>query len=284
MKKSFYLPILLVSLLTTACNQDKIDELSAQNKELNEISSSQNESIEEMLASFNQIQENLNEIKNREGIIEIRSNDDTSEDIGKNISNDINAISELMKKNESLIKELNQKLKTSDVKMGEFRKLIKNLNEQVATKNIEIEQLNNQLKDKKILIGQLYFKNDSLSYEKKITEKKLENVIDEMNEVFFAYGTFKELKEKNVLTKEGGFLGLGKSKELKDDFNKEYFSRVDKRNQKSFLLYADEAKLITTHPSNSYEIMGKDGRADSLVIKDVDAFWNASKYLVIVVN
>ncbi|MBL4707715.1 MAG: hypothetical protein JKY48_04670, partial [Flavobacteriales bacterium] len=189
-----------------------------------------------------------------------------------------------MRENELLIEELNQKLKTSNVKMAEFRRLIKNLNTQVANKNIEIEQLNNQLKNKKILIGQLYFKNDSISYAKKVTEKELENTIDQMNEVFFAYGTFKELKEKNVLTKEGGFLGLGKNKELKDDFNKKYFSRVDKRNQKSFLLYADKAKLITTHPSSSYKIMGKDGKADSLVINDVDAFWNASKYLVIVVN
>jgi len=189
-----------------------------------------------------------------------------------------------MKDNEDMISKLNGKLRNSNIKMAQFERLIKNLNGQVDSKNQEIGALNQQLTDRKILIGKLYFKNDSLAYEKEVTKKKLENTIDEMNEVYFAYGTFKELKEKNVLTKEGGFLGIGQNKELKDDFNQDYFSKIDKRKQQSFLLYSKKAKLITTHPSESYEIMGADGNADSLVIKDVDAFWNASKYLVIVVN
>ena len=87
-----------------------------------------------------------------------------------------------------------------------------------------------------------------------------------------------------MLTKEGGFLGIGKNEELKDDFNKDYFSKIDIREQKSFLLYAKKAELITTHPKSSYEFMGADNKVDSLVIKDSEAFWNASKYLVILLE
>tara|TARA_R110000868_G_scaffold275930_5_gene535582 strand:+ start:961 stop:1815 length:855 start_codon:yes stop_codon:yes gene_type:complete len=284
MKNSIFYLISTCILILSACNQDKIDNLNKENSELSKLSQSQEESIEDMLGSFNQIQENLIEIKKRQGIIRVEAGDENNGNIADNISSDIETISQLMKQNEEMIANLNGKLRKSNIKMTQFERLIKNLNGQVDSKNQEIESLNKQLTDKKILIGQLYFKNDSLAYENEVTEKKLENTIDVMNEVFYAYGTFKELKEKNVLTKEGGFLGIGQNKELKDNFNQEYFSKVDKRLQKSFLLYASKAKLITTHPPESYEIMGKDGSADSLIIKDVDAFWNASKYLVIVVD
>jgi len=284
MKKSLLIYLPLCLSLLSACNQDKIDNLNKENSELTEMNQSQEESIENMLGSFNKIQENLNEIKKRQGIIRVETNGENEGNVADNISADIETISQLMMENEQMIKTLNGKLRNSNIKMSQFEKLIKNLNLRVEDKNLEIASLNQQLTEKKILIGQLYFKNDSLRYEKEVTEKKLENTIDAMNEVYYAYGTFKELKEKNVLTKEGGFLGIGQNKELKDNFNQDYFSKVDKRKQTSFLLYAKKAKLITRHPAESYEIMGNDGSADSLVIKDVDAFWNASKYLVIVVD
>ena len=284
MKKSLFYCLPFCMLFFVACNQDKIDNLNKEKSELTQMNQSQEESIEDMLGSFNKIQENLNEIKKRQGIIRVETNGENEGNIADNISSDIETISQLMMENEKMITSLNGKLRNSNIKMAQFEKLIKNLNARVEDKNQEIASLNQQLTEKKILIGQLYFKNDSLKYEKQVTEKKLENTIDAMNEVYFAYGTFKELKEKNVLTKEGGFLGIGQNKELKDNFNQEYFSKVDKRKQTSFLLYAKKAKLITTHPSDSYEIMGSNGAADSLVIKDIDAFWNASKYLVIVVD
>ncbi|MDA9312590.1 hypothetical protein N8371_00400 [Vicingaceae bacterium] len=284
MKKPVLYFLSITIVLLTACNQDKIDNLNKENSELSGLTQSQGESIEDMLGSFNQIQENLIEIKKRQGIIRVEASGENTGNIADNISADIETISELMKQNEEMIASLNGKLRNSNIKMTQFGRLIKNLNWQVENKNQEIESLNKQLTDKKILIVQLYFKNDSLVYENEFTERKLENTIDIMNEVFYAYGTFKELKEKNVLTKEGGFLGIGQNKELKNNFNQEYFSKVDKRLQTSFLLYAEKAKLITTHPSKSYEIMGTEGAADSLVIKDIDAFWNASKYLVIVVD
>lgn len=284
MKKSILYFLSIGVLLLSACNQDKIDNLNKENSELSKLSQSQERSIDDMLGSFNKIQENLNEIKKRQGLISIEANSENNENIADNISSDIDIISQLMKNNEEMILKLNGKLRNSNIKTDQFERLIKNLNARVDDKNHDIAKLNQQLTDKKILIGQLYFKNDSLAYEKEVTEKKLENTIDAMNEVYFAYGTYKELKEMNVLTKEGGFLGIGKNKELKDNFNQDYFSKIDKRKQKSFLLYSKKAKLITTHPSDSYEIMGKDGNSDSLVIKDVDTFWNASKYLVIVVD
>ena len=284
MKLNFSIAILIALTVLSSCNQKEIDQLNQQKIDLEATAQARESQINKMLASFNTIQGNLQEIKSREGIINIVAEEGQVSDIGQEINNDIELISQLMQENETLVGTLNQQLKNSDLKMVEFRKLISGLNERISDKNKEIGLLNKKLQEKKILIGQLYFKNDSLTYLNQMKEAEMNEQIDAMNIGYFAYGTYKELKEKNVLTKEGGFLGLGKNEELKDDFNKEYFSKIDIRKQKSLLIYAKKAELITTHPKSSYEFMGADNKVDSLVIKDADAFWNASKYLVIVVD
>ncbi len=282
MKKLIYTSILFIGL--SACNQEKVHQLSNENTELNEENQQQDSLINDMLASFNEIQDNLNEIKRREGFITVNTRGEDAIAKKDNIQNDIALISDLMKQNEDKIAKLNSKLQKSNVKISEFRKLIDRLNAQLEEKNVEIARLNEVLKTKNLEIGDLYFSIDSLSYSNKVKDRVIEDKVDEMNEAYYAYGTYKELKEKNVLTKEGGVLGLGKSQTMKDNFNKEYFSRIDIREQKSFLIYADDAELVTTHPTGSYEFVGKDGKIDSLVITNSEDFWRASRYMVIVVK
>ena len=189
-----------------------------------------------------------------------------------------------MKQNQALVQELNRDLNQSQIKIEGFKSIVANLNDRVQSKNKEIASLNEQLKDKKIKIGQLYYSVDSLTFENKAKEEVIEEKIDELNTGYYAIGTFKELRDKNVITKEGGFLGFGKTEDLKDDFNTNYFSKVDIRKQQSFLIYADKAEVVTNHPKGSYEIKGADGKADSLIVTNPEAFWKATKYLVIKVD
>lgn len=276
----------IAAVVLSSCNQDKIAELEKENQSLKASAAKKDSSINKMLASFNQIQSNLREIKKREGFIELNASDEdrSSEDIGKSIDEDVKSISNLMKQNQALVQELNRDLNQSQIKIEGFKSIVANLNDRVQSKNKEIASLNEQLKDKKIKIGQLYYSVDSLTFENKAKEEVIEKKIDELNTGYYAIGTFKELRDKNVITKEGGFLGLGKTEDLKDDFNTNYFSKVDIRKQQSFLIYADKAEVVTNHPKGSYEIKGADGKADSLIVTNPEAFWKATKYLVIKVD
>ena len=285
--KTLKLTVVLIGLaILSACNQGKLEELEAENLKLKELTTTKDSSINKMLLSFNEIQTNLAEIKKREGVIQINTAESNAitKDIKQSINEDIELINSLMQRNEELIIQLNQELESSEVKMDQFRALIANLNQNVKDKNQEIAQLSYQLREKKIKIGQLYYALDSLNFIYEVAEAELEQKIDQLNEAYYAYGTYKELKEKNVLTKEGGVLGLGKIEELKNNFNKEYFSRIDIRKQKSFLIYSKKAELVTNHPTGSYKFMGGKGKVDSLVITNVDDFWRSTKYLVIVVD
>ena len=96
--------------------------------------------------------------------------------------------------------------------------------------------------------------------------------------------TSKELIAQGVLTKEGGFIGIGKAEKLKEDFNKNYFTQIDITESMSIPLACKKAKLITTHPSGSYKFDGPEGKIEKLTITNSEEFWSVSKYLVVVVE
>ena len=277
-KVSLLIPICLLITLFS-CNQDKIDQLNEEKDEYRNEVADKDSTINNMLKTFNDIQSNLDEIKTREGLLTISN----PEDEENTIVRDIQAINQLMKENEKLRDQLNRKLRNSNVKMSEFRKMIDKLNRQIEEKNLEIAQLNEALQRKDARIGQLYFSLDSLNTQVDQREQEIEATKDDLNTAYYAYGTFDELEEKKIVTKEGGFLGLGKTESLIDNMNLDYFTKIDIRKQKSFLIYAKEAELLSKHPEGSYEFAGED-KVDSLVITDPAAFWKASKLMVVLIE
>lgn len=285
MNKLLSLIALTLWMITSACNQEEVKQLENEKADLQDETSQKDSTINEMLGAFNEIQANLNQIRAKEEGIEIKTAnyEGNPEDIRLSINEDVSRISELMRKNEAMIENLNKRMKSARIELSEFKKLVNNLNEEVQAKNEQIAELNRLLKNKELTIESLYFTVDSLALSNQKKSEEIKEKIDEINEGFYAYGTFDELRDKNVITKEGGFLGLGKSETLKNDFNKEYFSKIDIRKQRSFLIYANKAELITPHPEGSYKFYGED-KVDSLVVTNPEEFWGATKYLVILID
>jgi hypothetical protein len=85
-----------------------------------------------------------------------------------------------------------------------------------------------------------------------------------------------------VLTKEGGFVGIGRVDKLNTSgLATKYFTQVDVTSTNTVTVAARKAKLATSHPEGSYRF---EGGAEKLVILDANAFWSISKYLVVVVE
>jgi DNA repair exonuclease SbcCD ATPase subunit len=283
--KKYVLGALIVAF-TVACNQEEVDKLNQDNANLENQTITKDSTINEMMATFNIIQENLDEIKRRENLVEINTDGDAERSMGKTekINRDLQRINQLMIENKNLIEALNKKSKASGAKLSEFQRMITNLNKRVKDKDGEISTLKEELEGMNFKVKELNQSIDELALENMRKQKELESNIDELNTAYFAYGTYEELNSKNVLTKEGGFLGLGKQEALKDGFNTEYFSIIDLTKTKSFLIYSKKAELVTNHPKESYKFVGDDKRIDSLVITDPDMFWKASKYMVVLVD
>lgn len=283
--KNYAIGLLLIAF-TVACNQEEVDQLTQLKTELESEAITKDSTINDMMATFNLIQDNLDEIKRRENLVEINTEGDAEMSIGKTekINRDLQMINKLMIDNKNLIEALSKKAKNSGVKIGELERMIANLTKRVQSKDVEIATLKEELVTMNFKVTELNQSLDEMALDNMRKQKALEESIDEINTAYFAYGTYNELNEKNVLTKEGGFLGLGKQKTLKDNFNEEYFSKIDLTKTTSFLIYSKKASLVTTHPDDSYKFVGNDNQIDSLVITNPAEFWKASKYLVVLVD
>ncbi|MCB0396184.1 MAG: hypothetical protein KDD36_06000 [Flavobacteriales bacterium] len=256
----------------------ELEKMRLENIRLNQVATEKDSLLTAYFGTLDEIEGNLNTIKAKEGLlVEQTSDRELRPAQQEQIIADIQLIQELMQKNKEKIASMSSKLSRSNVQIEALNKRIEKLVEQIQQKDAEISKLQQEL-----------FKvNDKLEmlfneYNQRIQE--LSDKESELNSAWYAYGSYKELSENGILTKEGGFIGIGRMKKLMSNFNKDYFRKIDIREMPEIPLYVKTAKLISSHPDSSYEWQGEDGKVDKLLIKDPDAFWSSSKYLVILVE
>lgn len=284
MKKLIFL---LIPLLIAGCNsqQKDLEKLQATNDSLQTIASLKDESVLEFVASFNEIQKNLDSIKNIEKIISLSSAPGNEKKAGvkERIIRDINAIHELVTKNKNIIASLRTKLKSFDGTIVELETMINNLTSKIDEKDAEIKLLKTDITKYTLTVESLSSRIDNLEEEKQRQERELAAKTDMLNQAYYAFGTKKELIANNIVRASGGFLGIGKSNIVNEDLNKEYFTQIDIRKLKYIPLMVKKAKVITSHALSSYYISGNK-TSDTLFITDYKDFWSTSKYLVIMVE
>jgi predicted RNase H-like nuclease (RuvC/YqgF family) len=283
MKKLFY----LIALLPFAfgCGGNKQEGVLSAEDSLKAVSGGQqvrihdqDSSIQSFIRGFNEIQDNLDVIKEKEKMVSANSKDaEMRKTKEQQIVDDIQSMYDMMNKNKQRLAAMKSKLKESNKKNEELEKFITRLTTEIEEKDAQINDLKSQLEKLNVEMTNLNTNYQEATQESAVKTEKL-------NTAFYAFGTAKELTKNGVLTKEGGFIGIGKSEKMKEDFNKTYFTKVDISTTNEIVLSAKKAKLITTHPAGSYKIVGTDGKADKLVITNAEDFWSASKYLVIVVE
>jgi hypothetical protein len=254
-----------------------------QKKSLTEKITDRDSVISEWISTFDQIEKNIALIKEKEKIITVSSKDvEFSKDKKEQVLEDIKYINSLLDQNKKKIASLNARLKKSGGTIKILQNKISELEASMKQSEDEISDLKTSLTAKDFKIEQL---NVQMADMQTTIEKKDEKIVtqtNELNKAFFTSGTFKELKERGLVTKEGGFIGLGKKKSLLDNFSDSSFKQIDITETKTIPVNSKEAKLITEHPTGSYEfIRGTNNRIKDIEIKDPKEFWKISKYAVV---
>ncbi|GAF02555.1 Cbp1 family collagen-binding glycoprotein adhesin [Saccharicrinis fermentans] len=290
MKKTLILSLLVIAF--TACNTSKQKELEQQNDSLVSVAIEQQQITNDLVNTLVSIDQNLQDIKEKEQIIKgnLESPERNSKDIQKSINQDILDIYKLMLVNKEKIAELEQKLKSSGSKNKNMNNLISRLNSQLKEKSIEIITLKEELNNKNIEIASLNFTLegmseviDSIRMVKQKTEAILDSTTTELYTAYYAFGTKKELKEHHIISNEGLPL-FGKQKVLSEDFNEDYFTKIDIREVESIPLFRPKVKMLTNHPEGSFELLNGEEDTKTIKILDKEAFWSISKFMVAQVN
>ena len=294
MKK--HLLIIIASILIFGCNQSEIKKLNEENASLNkeregliEQANAKDSTLDSFIGTLNNIEDNLALIRQKQSTIALNTEGkhDLKINIKDEINEDIKAIHGLMDQNKKMIASLSTKLKKSKLNIHELEEKMFGLNSQLEAKNQELIALNNQLSNSDVKIKKLFTAIDTITAEGSRKSKTIQEQISKLNTAYYALGTNKELKDKNVINKGSKFLGLVSlpaEKKLKQDFNSDYFTTIDITQTNSISIGSKKAQIITTHPSNSYKLIRKGEIISDLIITNPDEFWKASKYLVIQLN
>jgi len=274
--------LLSAGMFLASCggNNEEMEKLKAENEVLKKDLTERDESVNDFMKSFNEIEENLLAVQQKERALnsgEVKNSAELGGDAKTRIEAEIQSINELMEKNKTQLSDLQKKLKKSNFKIGEFEKTIERLNQSIEEKNAEITALNEKLIALNYQVEGLNRNLDSLNTDTKVKTEQLTEKDNQLNEVYYAVGTKKELVSNGVLSNAGTFSGPKGGKKL--DFNSNYFTKIDSRQTSEISINAKKAKLLSSHPAASYELTGA-----KLVIKDAASFWKASKYCVIEVT
>lgn len=290
MKKYFWL--LLATLTLTACNTKK--EKEAEAKDANALlvdslrqalTQSQNESTD-LIETLSQIQDGFDQINQAEGRIQLKGENGGMPD-KQAIMENMAFIQRTLRLNQELIADLKQQLRnnarTDARSKAKLEEMITNFTKQLDEKTAEVESLKEELAKRDILIAEqgeqintLNKNVDELNKQNEEKAKTLEKQDKELNTAYYVFGTKKELREQRI---------LNRSDVLKsNDFNKDYFTRIDTRVTKVIRLYSKSAQLMTNHPAGSYSL-DKDAQGQyTLRITKPQEFWSVSRYLVITVK
>ena len=289
--KNLLLVLSVVVLVSCGQHKKEIARMQSKQDSVAALNVQKDNSILEFMGAMNEIQSNLDSIKTVEKIVSVQTAPGTElkAEAKKRIIEDIAQINKLLEKNKELVNSLQGKLRNSNLKIAELEKMIDNLTKQVGDKDAEIAVLKQDLEKLHVDVAGLNQKIVTITSENEAAIKEKNQTIEaktnELNTAYYAFGIKKELTEKNVIEKEGGVLGMGKTLKMKKDFNRDYFMKIDIREFKQLPLNTKKAKLVTYHPDGSYHFtMTAKKTVENLVIDKPEEFWKASKYLLIVVE
>lgn len=246
--------------------QNKIEQLKLENEIKDSL-------FNTSISYFNEIQDNLLKISIKEDVIRVKSsNPEITVEDKEWILQEMHNINYLREQNAQKVKNLQQDLKNQSFRIVELEATIDRLKLRIKSRDEKIDALQQQLADLDVEYAELFDQ-----YHEQV-ELALD-VLKELNTVYFAYGTMKELEDNSVIERDGGFIGIGKKVTIAEDLKQSYFKTLDKTKVKELKIIGKKPQLITDHPNSSYE-----WKENRLIIKDPSSFWRISNYLVVSVK
>jgi len=290
-----FLPILLLPLLIfNSCDKKKINELNEslarlqeQNEQLIQENNSIKKYIEDVAMLVESVDQDLDSIMRAEADIRqlsegvVSGTEGQAANIQTNIKNKLGLIGQYIMESRQKIGELEKQLGASRNELKGLKSMVANLKSKLQEKESEITGLMKE-------IGMLETDIAKLGEEIRAKDQMIgdqETIIQEQNKRYYIFASEKDLQEKGIIKKEGGFLGIGKTIKLSPTLDTQYFTAIDMESDLVIIVPYNSEKLrfISPHQDAAYEL---EGVANQTTIKIIDPeqFWEASKCLVVAIK
>jgi hypothetical protein len=284
--KKFLIAIAIVVFAASCGNKQEVDKLKAENQKLSQLVSVKDTTLNKIFNSLSEVEENLETVKQKQNIISVSTKQgELSRDVKDRIKDDIAQINELLEKNKQTIANLQgtaKRLKAANIKIDGLEKMIDQLTKQNGEKDAEIASLKDQLTKLNVQLADLNTRVDTLSAKKRALEENVTARTNELNTAYFIIGSQKELEQKGIINRSGGFIGIGRTATVNANVNLDAFTKIDIRTFQGVEIGHKNVKILSTHPSDSYNLkVDSKNFCSGIEITNSKKFWQSSKYLVI---
>lgn len=271
-------------LLLAACNDPAADQREkATADSLSAAIGEKDSLLMAYLETINEIETNLDQIRDKQGLIVMGPGGNTEPGIGQKeeILRNIAMINTLLAENKEKISRLEAQLSKSKSGSRQLMALAEESKKRVAEAEQEITALKQELAKQQFSNQELHAAMSELEFANAQLKDHVNGMDKKLHTAYYTVGSNRELRDMNVLVKNDGIARLGKARTLNRQISPEAFVEINTTEVYRIGLNSPKARLITAHPENSYRL---EPQTDGTLVLDIlnpDAFWSISKYLVV---
>ena len=272
-------------------NKFKAQRTEAQmvHENLNGIIDHRDSVINELVLTFNAIEKDMNIVREQENLLAISVDDpEFTNDIRERIVSEIRQMNTMLEENRAKVIALNKRLKESGIKIAALEDKMVLLQESIVQRDSSINVLKTELVNRDFQLADLNTVIDSLDMEVverdetiQVKDALISQNLAELDKAYLASGNYKELEEKGIVAKEGGFLGLGKSKMVPANLADNEFEQISISHTDRIAVNSKKVELISNHPVESYEVVSNDSIVEYIQITQPEMFWKKTRYAVV---
>lgn len=273
-------------------NQKEVKSLMAKNRQLAETIDNKESAYNEIFYLMTEVEDQIKQIVEKENLVYSHNLEGVKPDQQELLIQEIEMIDELVIRSKATVNSLENKLKAANLKTSVFQNRVSKLSALVKERETTIASLKETIEARDESIRLMNVQVDSLveSASEQLQSiqaknEEIENLTEEnntLNRAYLAIGSFKELKDRGLVQRQGGFLWFGRTIDVLEDADRGKYLEVDIRQVNHLPVKAANLSLLSEHPIDSYEIVpGETEEMKVLEITDPEAFWKASRYLVI---
>ena len=285
MKKLILIALPVIGMTLFGCEnyKEQAAQLAKERDSLMALNNAGTQTIDEFVSTLTEVENNLGKITEKQNAVAMAAdrNPEGARSSRERLNAQIEEINRMMSENKAKIEELSKKLGGANAHAAKFKKMVQSLQEQLTQKEQELVALNEKLGNLNVELTSLKTSFDSVST---MNQNQATTIAEQTNKIHTAYytvGNYKKLRDKQVLSKKGGLLGIGKSATVVPTIKDDNFTRIDYTQVSTIPVNSKKAELVTTHPVGSYKIEKENDKISDIVITDPEKFWSASKYLVV---
>lgn len=276
----------LVSLAFTACNQKELDNSKATIDSLQSVVEAKDNEINDLFDMLNDIEENMSAINSKYSTVQEmrRNNTEGSYNHKNEIASQMKSIESMMADNKQKIANLNARVNSLSKKNADLQAYITRLEERSQAQENQIAELLTELENNKVVIKGLNKNVSELTASNQQKDEYIAQQMADANRAYYVVGNYSDLKAAGIVTKTGGFIGIGRKQGTVADMSTELFTEIDRTKVTTITINMKKPQVISQHPENSYELVADEEESNVtayLRILNPTQFWKYTDYLII---